>query len=79
MISGQSGYIKIIIRLYKDNTFGVKNTVLKVDERGQRWIFMDGWFVICGWKYGVYLVYSDFGLCGVWYEFMMCLMFIVIL
>lgn len=58
-----------ILRLYKDNTFGVKNTGLEMVKSGWRWRGRGIWWVRCGWEYGVYLVYSDLGLCAVWYEF----------
>lgn len=37
-----------------------------MESGGEEWVFIYGWWVICGWEYGVYLVYSDFGLCAVW-------------
>lgn len=44
-----------ILRLCKDNTFGVKNMGLDRVKSGLWWIGMD--------------VYSYFDLCAVWYEF----------
>lgn len=42
---------------------------MEVDEGGDGCVFIYIWFVMCRWEYGVYLVYSYFGLCAVWYEF----------
>ena len=52
MVSGQSEYNKIIIRLYNDNTFGVKIQGLKEDcvwlkvvESGYLWMVRVSWWI----------------------------------